>query len=120
MTEFSELLGKRIVKATGAVGDDVVTFVTSEGETYRLYHSQDCCESVEVEEIIGDINDIVDDGPILLAEEVTNYEGPVPEYAESYTWTFYKLRTLNGDVTIRWLGESNGYYSESVYFEKVS
>lgn len=123
MTEFSELLGKRIVKAAGVVGDDVVTFVTSDGETYRLYHSQDCCESVEVEEIIGDIYDIVDDGPILLAEEVSYENEPTPEGltgSDSYTWTFYKLRTLNGDVTIRWLGESNGYCSESVYFEKVS
>jgi len=81
-------------------------------------HSQDCCESVEIEEVIGDVADLINDGPVLLAEEVSNSEEGTGAY-ESVTWTFYKLRTLNGDVTIRWLGTSNGYYSESVSFRLI-
>lgn len=72
-------------------------------------------------DVVGDLKDLIGN-PILLAEEVVGGDTPEDvdrEFSESYTWTFYKLSTIIGSVTIRWLGESNGYYSESVYFEKT-
>jgi hypothetical protein len=52
----------------------------------------------------------------MLAEAVSQEANDV---SESGTWTFYKLSTLWANVTIRWLGQSNGYYSEEVYFEQT-
>lgn len=118
--KFEDLVGKTITQITGKEGDESMEFVTDAG-TYRMYHSQDCCESVSIEDIAGDLNDLIGN-PILQAEEVVSNENPSDkkEYeADSFTWTFYKLATIKGSVTIRWYGTSNGYYSEGVDFYKL-
>lgn len=120
MNEFSELLGKTLEGVDNTKDEIIFTLVG--GDKYKLYHSQDCCESVYVEDVIGELSDLIG-FPLLMAEEVsdtTNPEGIVKEFQDdSFTWTFYKLATIKGYVTIRFYGESNGYYSESVDFVKV-
>lgn len=117
--EFKELVGKTLVYIN--VNGDEIYFETDAGEEYLMHHSQDCCESVDIEDITGDLEDLLN-SPILQAEESTSYtnpEGIIPSYQDSFTWTFYKLATVKGYVTIRWYGNSNGYYSERVDFERV-
>ena len=116
-TELSILFGKVLTSITGQKGDDEMILTTEDGKKYRFYHEQDCCEAVLIEDVIGDLDDLIG-SPITQAEEVTNEPEP---YAgdDSYTWTFYKFATIKGYVTVRWLGESNGYYSESVDFEEL-
>lgn len=124
---FSDLLGKTLTKVEvknekdpDAYHDDEIVFHTDDGKIYRMYHDQDCCESVSIESIVGDIADLIGN-PITLAEEVTNQDLPAKEgdYDDSHTWTFYKLATIKGYVDIRWYGTSNGYYSEEVSFEEM-
>lgn len=112
---FDQLQGKTLVEVK-VQEDSNITFVTSTGESFEMYHDQDCCEHVRIESVVGDWKDMLG-YPLLKAEESTNQDNP-PEYADSYTWTFYKLATIKGYVDIRWLGESNGYYSESVSLHK--
>lgn len=125
MADFAELLNKTIVGIEGAEpGSDCIVITTDDGARYEMYHRQECCESVDVNDVCGDISDVLG-SPILLAEEVTSDDRPddlLPEEykPESQMWTFYKLSTIKGSVTIRWLGESNGYYSESVYFRQIA
>ena len=117
------------VKIEDMVGK-VFTSVRNEGselvfqnatESFVFFHQQDCCENVSIEDVCGDLEDLVGE-PLLLAEEVSG-ETPVDfnerEY-ESVTWTFYKFATRKGYVDVRWLGESNGYYSEGVSLGRES
>ena len=122
MASIEQLSGRTIVKVEGLeVGSDEVSFVCADGSVWRMLHYQSCCENVSVEDVVGDTSDLL--GVVLDAREETGGNDPdghsSPEYRDSYTWTFYIIQTNKGAVTIRWLGESNGYYSESVDFEKV-
>ena len=115
-----EVLKGKVMTSVVAT-DDTLTFTTVHGDKYEFYHDQDCCESVYIESIVGDLDDLVGN-PLLLVEEVTSNENPewfTPQYQDSFTWTFYKFATIKGYVDVRWYGESNGYYSESVNFRKV-
>lgn len=124
MKNFEDLKGKTLKAISGGINDNTMVFTLETGVQCRLYHDQDCCERVYILDIAGNVNDLLD-SPILLAEEVTFYqENPenvvAPEYQDSFTWTFYKLSTIKGSVTIRWYGESNGYYSERVTFHTLN
>jgi hypothetical protein len=109
------MVGRTFVAASGAKGDEEMLFTDAEGRWVKFFHDSDCCETVAIEDVCGDLADLLGT-PILHAEEVSSTDAPVPvgEYGtpESYTWTFYKFDTIKGSVTVRWLGQSNGYYSE--------
>jgi len=135
MTEFSDLKGHTLVSI--GIKDEVIIY-TTETDVFIQKHCQDCSETVYIESVVGDVSDLIGH-PLLVAEEVTSSEerpahvDTVAEEValriagegaitpdESYTWSFYKLDTIKGGITIRWLGESNGYYSESVDIERIS
>lgn len=118
---IEKLIGKTLVAINGAhAGSDEITFEADSGERFRMWHSQDCCEGVDLNEVIGDVADLIG-SPITEASEESNSDGERPEGAdESWTWTFYKIGTVKGRVTLRWLGTSNGYYSEDVSFDSLA
>ena len=117
--DVSVLVGKVLIDIQD-VGDEI-RFTLDIGEKYKLHHYQNCCEQVRVEEVIGDYNDLLHN-PLLIAEERS--DGSVPKFLESSyvsgTWTFYEFATIKGSATIRWLGTSNGYYSERVDFTQIA
>lgn len=121
---FETLKGLTIKDIVINDDNDEILFKTTCGRCFQMFHAQDCCEDVSIEDICGDIEDIKNN-PIFLAEEIEfeNYDpegvsAPNPR-DDSFTWTFYKLATIKGSLTIRWYGESNGYYSEKVDFIEI-
>ena len=116
--DITDMVGKKVASVVGKVQDDEIIFTMEDGTTYRMYHEQSCCENVYVEDITEDLQGIVGK-TITWAVEVSQEN---PYASESGTWTFYKIRAGGTwpyfDTVIRFNGESNGYYSESVSIEK--
>ena len=111
--DLDVLLGRTLIGYT--CGHRRLEFITKSSR-FLLKHRQECCEDVRIEDVCGDLDDLVGN-PIVQAEEVSS-EGvgfPVTDFP-SQTWTFYKFATNKGRVTVRFLGQSNGHYSESVDF----
>lgn len=96
-------------------GEEVITFTTECGRVFKMYHDQNCCESVYLADVAGDVEDLIG-SPIRIADESTKDD---PEADECGMWTFYKLATAKGYVDLRWYGSSNGYYSVGVDFVEV-
>ena len=120
--DIADMVGKVFTSVKNVDGTELV--FENDQERFVFFHSQDCCEHVRIEDIVGDLSDL--EGVELLKAEETNNIFDVlntseKEFSESGTWTFYKFATRKGYVDVRWLGESNGYYSESVDlgYEKV-
>ena len=122
-TTIEDMLGKTIIKIVSNtkaknIGDKLI-FWTSDGYRYEMYHEYDCSEWVYLEDINGDLDDLLG-RPLLQSESVTDTKDMRGrDFSESFTWTFYKFATIRGYVTLRWLGESNGYYSEDVSIFKT-
>ena len=127
--ELSEIVGQEIIniycihKNCSSSETDSINFVTKKGE-YSLTHNQECCESVWLESVDGNLNDAIGD-TVISFELETNVVKPEPvdEYcyvAEYGMWSFYKLTTSKNMFTIRFMGESNGYYSVCVEFYRIN
>jgi hypothetical protein len=110
---FKELVGKVIVSVEGLeVGSERIVYHFEDGTACEVVHMHDCCESVAVYRI--DPSETIIGLPILEAIEEFDNTNP-PENADSWTWTNQLIRTSAGQMTVVWLGESNGYYGETPY-----
>lgn len=116
--KFDDLLGKVITKIKQSKDYTKLIFEVIDGSKYLMYHEQDCCEDVYIDDVVGDFNDIVG-YKVLRAYETSNHMYS-EVWDESHTWTFYSLSTIKGSVTIKWIGSSNGFYSEAVDFIKFN
>ena len=120
--DASALLGKTITEIR-QTRDRYISIHTSDGKSYRMFHAQECCESVTIHDIQGDLQALVG-SPIVKAREKTSDKFPADVersqwQVEDFTWTTYFFETATAKVRIRWFGESNGYYSETVQIEET-
>jgi len=124
---FNVLEGLVIEDISGAQeGSEEIIIKTKCGRTFVMSHCQDCCESVEVKLIKGDISKIIGSYKVEKAnDKIFDNETPKGfssklnlKHWGSFTYTIFKIRANQNIVKIVWLGESNGYYGEDVAFEE--
>lgn len=125
---FKEFIGQKIKNIEiikedkfypiiGNIGDysSELIFTLENGKKYIFHHLQDCSENVYIEDISGDITKLIGKEILKFEERTENSSG----IGWSEIYTFYDIETLNEHIQIRWCGESNGYYSEAVYFNEL-
>ena len=116
VTVIPDVEGKIVTDVIGDVsGSENMILDFEGGIRLSFYHQQSCCENVVVEDVIGDFSDFI--GQPITSIEERSEEGD-NDYGHA-TWTFYEFTCPKGTVTVRWLGESNGYYSEDVDWEII-
>lgn len=119
IVEINVLIGETFTNIK--VNTCTIEFFTDKYKYVMYPDEENSCNDVDVEleDITGNINDLIG-APIITATVTTDsYEDcRDEEYDESWTWTFYNIATQKGHVTLRWYGRSNGYYSEEVYIKK--
>lgn len=120
ISELKGLTFTDVRKEDSRDGNDAVVFTSKCGRKFVLTHSQNCCENVYIESIVGDLSDL-ENTELLQAEERTN-EDPEQNrdgFDESQMWTFYSFATIKGYVDIRFHGSSNGYYGVGVSLYEI-
>ncbi len=91
---------------------DTAHFICAGMGEFVIYHPQDCCERVCLEEILGEIP-----ATPFLIKKITETgdisgEGYGDEVVENQ---FYLFETSKGDFILHFNGTSNGFYGTSVY-----
>ncbi len=120
---FRVLTGHTLEWVTGLEkGSDCIRFLTTEGKRFRLRYIPDCCATADIEDIAGGTEEDLVGQTVVWAETLDSQheaDAPPGHDTDSCTWSFYVIRTQDTTITIRWYGESNGYYSESATFEQL-
>ena len=116
MKDFSDLVGHLLFAVHADRQADTVSLVTTAG-VVTMRHDQDCCEGVILSEVSGEG---AHPGVVIrLAEDRTtggDHSSPSPWGADEDSWTatWYAIRTDGDDIDAHWQGAYNGYYLEHV------
>lgn len=76
----------------------------------EMIHHQDCCETVYLADVVGSFEDLIGYPLLEVSESIVD----IATEDSSSTASYYNFKTVKASVQLRWVGESNGYYSETV------
>ena len=113
--QVSDLVGHTI-KEIRRTSDELI-FILESGEACRFYHGQDCSEDVSIDDVVGDLDDLIG-SPLLLAEEVaqgtSGRDRHVGRLRQHLHMDVLQVCHQQGICDRAMVWQSNGYYSERV------
>ena len=104
VTNIDGLVGEAISDVL--CDEESFVILLESGRILEFYHEPACCETVTLNDVDGDLND--------LRGGICNHAEEISQGDRELLWTFYRFGTEKGSVTLRWVGESNGFYSIKV------
>ena len=117
-TTLDDFVGQTFIAINGFKKHSECIEFISKSDVFFMKHQTMCCEEVSVEDICGEKEYLLG-SDIITAEIVTN-ENESEDGLEHQTWSFCKLSTNKGSVTLSWYGESNaGFYRETPLIYKL-
>jgi hypothetical protein len=118
--DIKELVGETLTHIDTDENNNEIMLTTASGRIVKILHYQDCCESVRIEDTLGNWHDLI--GKVIVyANQESIYSGdPPPKYPDSWTRTNFTFQVDDATVISRWIGESSGYYSEEVSVEELT
>lgn len=114
-TSIQSLVGEVLTYIDIDEKENQIKLTTASGREVMIYHEQNCCESVCIESTEGDWLSLV--GKVIVGVSHDEYERD-NEWGHE-TRTELKFIVDGSTVISRWIGESNGYYSEIVDFIEI-
>ncbi len=69
--EFEEIKGKTLTNGEVTNDKEKRIFTFKSDKTFERFHTQDSCESISVEDVVGGVSDLID-SPVLEAQETTS------------------------------------------------
>jgi len=122
INEFKKMVGEIISEITLKTDDnnyEQLIFKTESGKIFKMFHENDCCEIVYLEDVIGGrLTDLLGETVVdvdIKTNSIKNNKN-TEIYIEYY---FYEIKTNENTITLRWYGDSE-YYSAYVDFEEIT
>ena len=105
----------QLVKFIDVSGDSIM-ITLEDGTKYYFDHQQDCCENVSIYYWKGNYHDLFGKKLLYIDSDNDDFIDETKDIYLDYsnTCTTIKFVTDENTVISRWIGSSNGYYSESV------
>lgn len=116
--EIEELVGQKLIYIDIDPEENRIMLTTESGRKILIHHNQDCCEIVRIEDTAGNWAELI--GKVIVEATHESHEADSESGYESCTRTALTFKADDATVISRWIGTSNGYYSEEVHLADVT